>query len=285
MQQKTSFSTILLGLLLVIVVINVIVISTLFKKGTASSYAISFTQPVYSFEGVVKSVGKDSLVVEYTPTTMPTLNTTLKKINIKVFTTNKTSISSGSVMIPYLFKNNLDLDSGRKKSLQDITSGSMVTVTTSKDLRTLDSGEVQASSINVQSLLQVVTGKVVGVEGSNVIVKGTKTMSGAPPATGSSASEARYIAATNSNTEFVKMPGVQTNPQDPEKPIKLQLKDLKVNDTVTVYSYPGQDETTMNALLVRVEQVLLLEAPRVASTSATKIPSITATIAPPNMSL
>lgn len=285
MQQKTSFTTILLGLLVVIVVINMIVIFNLVKKGTTSSYALSFTLPVYSFEGVVKSVGKDSLVVEFTPAALETLNVTLKKININVITTDKTSINNVGVMIPYFFRNNLESDTAGEKTLQDIRPGAIVTVTSKKDLRLLENGDVEASSINLQPLLQVVTGKVVGVEGSNVIVKGSKTVSGGSHAPVSSTTEARYVAATNTSTEFVKMPGVQTNPQDPVSPTKAQLNDIKVNDTITVYSYPGNDETTMNALLIRVEQALLLEPPKAASTSAAKIPSVTATIAPPKMAL
>ena len=286
MQQKTSFFTILLGVLLVIVVINILVVTTLVKKGAASGYSLSFTQPVYSFSGTVTTVAKNSMIVEFTPASMPTSKTAVKNIDFKVLVNEKTAISSTPVMIPYVFKNNLASESSAKKTLADITPGSMVTVTSAKDLRTLENSDVQATAISVQPLLQVIVGKIVSTQGSNVVVKGTKMVSGAIQPTTTTVGDASYTVTTDSGTEIAKMPGVQLNPVEPAKPEKLTAGALKANDTVTVYGYPGQSESGLNALMIRVEQALLLEAPKKsASQSATPVSSVSATIAPPKMEL
>lgn len=281
MQQKTSLYTILLGLLLLIVIVNAIVIAGLIRRGTASSYALALTSPVYSFTGTVKSVGKDTLTVEYMPAGIPTSNVIPKAVRFTVKVTDKTAISSTPVQIPYLFRTNTLLASeGSKKEISDIVTGSTVSVTADKDLRTASNGSITASAISIQSLLSVITGKVQSASANSFVVKGVRSTVGtvALAATSNTTKETNFTISMDANTEIAKMPGVQLNPQNPVKPEKLTASDIKTNDTVTAYGYPGQNETSLNALMVRVESPLMLEIKP--STSVAPVASASGTIAP-----
>lgn len=233
------------------------------KKGGLGGQIMSpnilyLTSPVNSLSGKVEKIEGNSVLIsnQYTaPQTAPIAITVMpnqppvmptpqvKTITYKLLVTDKTQISQPASNVDYLFKTVTPAPIS-KFTIKDIKVGQMVTVNSNADLRTLKNNEFEAIEINLPPIANTLNGAIVSVANNVLILKAfaptTATTSEVAP------SEKEYAINIIQDTEISRMTS-----EEPPKPEKLSLADLKTNMQAVVYTSEDVTETqTLTALRI-----------------------------------
>lgn len=231
------------------------------KKTASSNIAdiLFLTSPVLEFTGKVDKVSGSSLWVSaefsITPPPTPPNNPTGKPGQLitipplpptKIFT-YKVNIASYTVInrpdtaITYLFNKNTPTPTP-KLTISDIGTGQMITVSTSSDLRSVNSKEVEAHTVKLQPILNTLTGKITRIDSKEGLI----ILKAIPPVrTGSKEptpvpAEKEYSVSVTKDTEISRLSPAETpktgvTPKLP-KPLKYEITDLKTDMQITVYT-------------------------------------------------
>lgn len=263
-----SILLLILGLLATIPVLKKRVL-----QKSISPNILLITQPVISFSGIVEKIEGNIVTItqkvieqsQIAPPLAPinnpqTTNKTppspfptpvTKTVTYNVLITEKTIILQPSPSINYLFISPTPAPQ-TKLSTQDIKKGQTISVNTNVDLRILSGNEFEATMINLPQITNTLNGKIVGLEGNILTVKGFAPMM-AIAVTANSApvapKEKEYHITLTSDTEISRM-------NNQGKPEKLTLTDLKKDMQVTIYT--AEDViTSQNLTALRIEPMIV----------------------------
>lgn len=226
-------------------------------KITVSDNILYLTQPVTTFSGKIEKIEGNTIFVSQTftlpktnqpqaisaslnqsPIPLPTPQT--KTITFKVVITKDTQIAHPSPSIPYLFKSSSPLLPS-PLAVKDLKVGELVTVLTTKDLRTLQGDTIEATSIILPLFSNTVSGRIITIQGNTFTLRVVFPSAAItqPP------KETLYTITITSDTEISRYD--QSN-----KPERLTLSDLNPDMDVTVYT--DSDVTTETQLrALRIE--------------------------------
>lgn len=210
---------------------------------TVSPNILYLTSPVNSLSGKVEKIEGNVVLIssQYAvpqtapiaitvmpnqPPVMPTPQ--IKTITYKLLVTDKTQISQPASNINYLFKT-ITPGPISKFTIKDIKVGQMITVNSNVDLRILKNNEFEAVEINFPPISNTLNGTIVSVANNVLILKAfapaTSAISEVAP------SEKEYAINIMQDTEISRMTS-----EEPPKPEKLTISDLKVGTQTTVYT-------------------------------------------------
>lgn len=270
--------------------------SFLGKKTTGSNIPdiLFLTSPVLEFTGKVDKVSGNSIWVsgEYSitppptppnnPTAVPGQVITIPPLPPTKLLTYKVKIASYTVInrpytaITYLF-NKITPTPSPKLTISDISTGQLVTVSTTSDLRTATSKEVEAYAVKLQPIINTLTGKITKIDSKEdlIILKaippvrtGTKEPTPQP-------AEKEYAVSITKDTEISRLSPTATAKSGatpkPPKPLKYEITDLKTDIQITVYSDTDViDNQKIKALRIEPPADLVP-----AESSATSTPTVT----------
>lgn len=217
------------------------------------------TSPVMEFKGKVDKVSGNSIWVsgEYsiTPPPLPPNNPTgipgqvitipplppTKVLTYKVNIASYTVIIRPDTAITYLFDKNTPTPSP-KLTIDNILTGQWVTVSTTSDLRTTTSKEVEAYAVKLPPVINTLTGKITTIDSKAGII----ILKAIPPVRANTHEpspqpvEKEYAVSITQDTEISRL-GPTDTPKSaatpkPPKPVKYEMTDLKTNIQITVYS-------------------------------------------------
>lgn len=179
------------------------------------------------------------------PAVLPTPVT--KTVTYKVTLGKNTQINRQESMVPYLFKS-VAPSPAAQLGAKDLKVGDVLSnIFTGTDLRTLTTGEFEATSIQLNPISNYIFGKV------EKVADNTITMKAVPPQPMTSVSaekqtvpaEKTYTVLVTSDTEISRYavlklaeeskPGEISGPQTPSKE-KLAINDIKAGQQINVYT-------------------------------------------------
>lgn len=252
---------------------------------TISPNILYLTQPIHFFIGKVERISGNTVILSQTITTAP--NSSPKSLEYQVVISQNTQISKPPQNISYLFKTSPS-PSPLQRDISDIKVGQYAIVNTITDLRTLSGNEFEATVIQIP-IFNVLSGKVVSVNDTNLTVRAIPTtnyplpMSG-PNSMSSSSQEKEYTVAVTPDTEISRYEQsllIATNSADikPPKPIKLSLSDLKPNMQIIIYT--SEDISTADRFTaLRIEPQFPSPTPLPGTSSSSVSPSAIVSIIP-----
>lgn len=269
-----SFRKPLLFLFLIILFLGgAVMLKDAFRKEPKASRDILYlTQPIISFSGKIEKISGNTLWVsqrvtmaqapeqrtinpspiKQSPRTIPT--PLFKTITLKVTVTDATQISRPTPSVPYLFTTPTPPSSLPTLSISDLAVGQSVSVTTNTDLRMFSADTVEATSIQLSLISNVLSGTIVSVRDNTITLKATPAQVFQP--TPQAAKEATYTIVVTTATEISHYLPSQDQPPKPLKPERLSLSDLKPDMQVTVYT--DGDVTTQTQLkALRIEPQII----------------------------
>ncbi len=257
---STIYITVILGLVLLVFAVY----------DRYSSNILYLTSPVVTFSGIIDKTGKDYVIISnyveqkspyvvqdvppsYINKFMAITPLPPKTIKYKVKITGNTIITRPPLNIPYLF--NTQSVAPKPTSINDIKEGEYATAMFPQDLRLSKSSEINAISISLLPIPNVINGKITAVK-QNIL-----TVDGSPSPTSPENSSIVEIHKTykvnvTDKTEISRYtpPDLRSSHPMEAKKERFLLKDLALNMPIVVYT--DVDVTTndnINAL--RIEPV------------------------------
>lgn len=228
--------------------------------GVSVSKDILFlTQPVYNIAGKVDKIQDDSLIVSQkftlqtpvkaeimiNPDQPPVLPTPVsKEITFKIKVDANTQINRPLLTIPYLLTTPTPPPT-TKLTVKDIRVGEFVNISTATDLRTLKKAEFIASSIQLPSIVNWLSGTIDKISGKTILLKATPSQPAYPdglPADLTPPQEKTYTIEVANDTEISRYAPAKPTEEEPESgpqpPVaeKLSLADLGQGLRITVYT-------------------------------------------------
>lgn len=185
--------------------------------------------PIKYFPGKILSVEKNAILVAQTFTTVGQT----QNITFKVLITNKTVFNNTASVdnsINYIFQNNTATTSSKSKDLsfKDLKPNQEIVVYSDEDLWTLKSNEFEASSITLQPIINTVYGKITGIKGNLISIRGfPPNMYDTTQTTPLKDND--YVITITPQTEISSLSEQGTG-------IKFSLDDLKVGNYINVYT-------------------------------------------------
>ena len=217
------------------------------------------TSPVTEFTGLVDKVSDKAIWVsgKYSITPVPTLpnNPTnipgqvitvpplppTKTLSYKVNIASYTQITRPDLTVTYLFNKNTPTPTP-KLTISDIKTGQLVTVSTTRDLRSNSSKEVEAYTIKLPPIINKLTGKITGIKSNEgmIILKAMTPARIIPNEPTSAPVENEYAVSVTQATEISHLEPADTaktgTTPKPPKPVKYEITDLKTDIQITVYA-------------------------------------------------
>ncbi|OGG21063.1 hypothetical protein A3D03_05230 [Candidatus Gottesmanbacteria bacterium RIFCSPHIGHO2_02_FULL_40_13] len=217
------------------------------------------TSPVTEFTGKVDKVSDKAIWVsgKYSITSVPTLpnNPTnvpgqvitvpplppTKTLSYKVNIASYTQITRPDFTVVYLFNKNTPTPTP-KLTVNDIKTGQVVTVSTTRDLRSNTSKEVEAYTIKLQPLMNKLTGKITSIKSNEgmIILKAMTPGRALMNEPTSAPVENEYAVSVTQATEISHLEPADTaktgTTPKPPKPVKYDITDLKEGIQITVYA-------------------------------------------------
>ena len=221
--------------------------------------SLFLTSPVTSFSGKVEKVEGENIFVSQkfsfspnqnmiappvappagTPPVVPPTPIT-KTLTYKVKVTKNTTFSRPANPVNYLLVTGTPAPPPAL-SAKDIAVGQTITVSSSKDLRTLTSDEFEAISINLPPITNTISGKITAVNvQNNTLVLKAMPPAGPPQQTTQPSGEVEYLITVSPQTEISRLkpsePAKEEAIPKPPQAEKFSLSDLKVDMQATVYT-------------------------------------------------
>lgn len=266
------------------------------QKTTGSNIAdiLFLTSPVLEFTGKVDKVSGSSIWVSaefsITPAPTPPNNPTgkpgqvitipplppTKLLTYKVNIASYTLINRPDTAITYLLNKNTPTPTP-KLTISDIGTGQIITVSTTSDLRSVNSKEVEAYAVKLQPISSTLTGKISKIDTKEGLI----ILKAIPPVRAGSKeptpipAEKEYSVSITQATEISRLGSTETpksgvSPKPP-KPLKYEITDLKTDMQITVYTDKDViDNQKLRALRVEPPADLLpSESPEISSPAVT----------------
>lgn len=230
---------------------------------TPNPNALYFTNPVTSISSAkITKKSKGAIWVEVTTyPTQPQLAFESKKINLKILLTETTSITPPTLSVPY-FK---QLPSASPEtpsptlSVDDLIVGELVDVALVEDLRFVRSNNIKAADINRITNSNVISGQIESLSDSTLTMKAVVGKTGSPTtipiALLTPPAPQTYNVIITPNTEIVV--------SDPNGSKKITTEDLKVGQSVTVFSANPIVSTSFPAIAIVHFQNPLIVSPSI----------------------
>lgn len=266
------------------------------KKAKDSNLAdiLFLTSPVTEITGKVDTVSGNSISVSkqysITPPPTPANNPTgipgqvitipplppTKLLTYKIKIAPYTLISKLNPVVTYLFDKNTPTPSP-KLTINDIHTGEWITVSTTRDLRTATSKEVEAYAVKLQPIVNILTGKISSIDNKTglIILKAIPPIRAGTNEPTPKPVEKEYAVTLSQDTEISRLgptePPKSGATASPAKPIKYSVTDLKTDIQITIYTDTDViDNQKVKALRVEPPADLVSSG-----SSPTKSPTVT----------
>lgn len=172
--------------------------------------------------------------------TVPPLPPT-KTLSYKVNIASYTQITRPDITVVYLFNKNTPTPTP-KLTINDIKTGQTVTISTTRDLRSNTSKEVDAYTIKLPPFINKLTGKITSIKSNEglIILKAMTPARIIPNEPTSTPVENEYAVSVTQTTEISRPGTVETaktgTTPKPPQPVKYEITDLKADIQITVYA-------------------------------------------------
>jgi len=177
--------------------------------------------PLMSFPGKIAQINGNTLLVTQTNFGQP--------FSLQVRVTDKTFISTSPISIPFLFPNNVTVESVKKLSLSDLKVGEQMISYTNADIRLLKvNDQFEANQIIVEPPVNTIFGTITKIKDNVISLKGLPPNPSASLQT-TSLHENDYSITVTSTTEISRL-------EKDGQPGKFNFSDLKVGNSINVFS-------------------------------------------------
>ncbi|MFA5136740.1 MAG: hypothetical protein WC489_05095 [Patescibacteria group bacterium] len=223
-------------------VFEVCVKNNCLHQQSLSPNILNHTQPITSFSGRIEKVEDNTFYVTGSS------GKNNKQITFKITTDKNTTINNPYIFVPYLIKSDFQ-PTPQPITLNNLSVGQQAAFTADKDLRTLESYEFQAVSVNPSAIHTVISGTIKNIQ-NNIL-----TVLGGPladpdinPLTPSPMQ--KYSIEVDQDTEISRLTS-PTHVKDVPAIIQFEKTDLTKNMRVVIYTDVNvKKNTTFKALRI-----------------------------------
>jgi len=191
------------------------------EQSTTLNPLSKIPMPLMSFPGKIAQINGNILLVTQTNFGQP--------FSLQVRVTAKTLISRPPITIPFLFPNNVTVESAKKLSLSDLKVGKEIISYSNIDVRLLKvNDQFEANQILVEPPVNTIFGTITKIKDNVISLKGFPPNPSASLQT-TSLHENDYSITVRSTTEISRL-------EKDGQPGKFNFSNLKVGNYINVFS-------------------------------------------------